>query len=147
MPLLKLVISVWLARLWPCCQRTAVLVAAAAAAAGCAQFGDSSIQPVRPAAPSGNIEVMVTNRTNATAPLSVRIDGRVIFSGVLAPGERRLAAGAAGGGGWHKLVSQTGDRPPHFAMIRSDRRKWVTVKVDPARREGVGVHVSEKGWN
>jgi len=90
---------------------------------------------------------MVTNRTNATALLSVRLDERMIFSGVLAPGERRPVAAAAGGGGWHKLVSQTGDRPPHLAMIRSDRKKWVTVKVDAARREGVGVHVSEKGWN
>lgn len=121
------------------------VVIAAAWLFGCSRHSAVK-QPVVQASPHERvIEIFVSNRTNAPAPLTVRADGRPVFSGLVAPRERRHVGFLVGDGEWHRIVSQSGTRPPHQAIVRSDKRKWVTVKVDAARRDGVGVHISENG--
>lgn len=121
-------------------------LAAAAALAGCARHSVAEEKATLVSPSSSVIEILVSNRTHAPAPLVVQVDGRPVFSGWLAPREQRRTGSIAGNGSWHRIVSRSGDRPPHQALVRSDRKKWVTIKVDSARREGVGVHVSENGW-
>jgi hypothetical protein len=47
-------------------------------------------------------------------------------------------------GAWMRFSAMTEGGEEKTAMVRADRPKSVTVRVDPARPGGVGIHVQDR---
>jgi hypothetical protein len=80
---------------------------------------------------------------NLAETMEIRLDGRVVFS---------TSAGATTflhrfdvfmTPGWHRVQTSTSTGASHTAVVQSDREKWIRVAREPAKPEGIGVHVTE----
>ncbi|MBX7247239.1 MAG: hypothetical protein K1X53_17205 [Candidatus Sumerlaeaceae bacterium] len=97
--------------------------------------------PSRPTS-SGNLHVYVGNRGNSPEIFTVKIDGKTYYQGP-ATSQRQHAFDATLKPGWHRIESITASGLHHTAMLEADREKWVLINRDPAKPEGVGVHINE----
>ena len=110
---------------------------------GCAGRGSDPISH-SPLAPSGpRLTLTVGNRGRQSERFLVQVDEKQVFDETIAPGQSRTINPLPLKKGWVKVVTQTGSGIHHQAMVEGNRDKWVRILREPAKPEGVGVHVTE----
>lgn len=97
-------------------------------------------EPVLPTTPVFHFRVM--NDSPAPDQVTVALDGKQIFSGACAFGQPNRFDLQVNPG-WHSMDSRSGAGARHHAVVRGDREKWISVRLDPRKPEGFGVHITE----
>ena len=110
---------------------------------GCAGRGSDPISH-SPSTTSGpRLNLTVGNRGRQAERFMVQVDEQKVFDETIAPGQSRSINPLPLKKGWVKVVTQTGSGLHHQAMVEGNRDKWVRILREPAKPEGVGVHVTE----
>ena len=110
---------------------------------GCAGRGSEPIIQGPSTASGPRLSLTVGNRGRQPERFNVQVDGQKVFDETIAPGQSRSINPLPLKKGWVKVVTRTDSGIHHQAMVEGNRDKWVRILREPAKPEGVGVHVTE----
>jgi hypothetical protein len=103
------------------------------------QIEQSSPAPVRA---NSVFHFTVENHSRVKDRLSVTMDGAQIANAELRPGEKsdyQIPAPI----GWHMIRTASSSGSSHQAIVQADREKWILIRREPGKNEGIGFHVTE----
>jgi hypothetical protein len=100
-------------------------------------------QTAAPAARTHTITLCVDNMTRTASAVAVSVDDKTVLQATVPPGARTADHAVPVAPGWHRVETRVPGLRPNTAMVQSDRDKWILIRRDQARADGIGVHVTE----